>query len=83
MVQFRGGIIGAIIGLAIWTVLFFVGHICQIILGGKSSVCPVFIIPFSWVANLLMFSVRINYLISLGVFLVICFITGMIIVRKR
>tara|TARA_Y100000310_G_scaffold26446_2_gene25218 strand:- start:552 stop:803 length:252 start_codon:yes stop_codon:yes gene_type:complete len=82
MVRFRGGIIGLIVGLLIETLLFFIGHVCQIFFGVSSNICPMFIIPFSLVADVLFFSVRINYLISLGIFLVICFVLGSVILRK-
>jgi len=83
MEWFKSGIIGMIVGLLIGTVLFFIGHVCQIFLAGSSEVCLRFIIPFSLIANLLFFSVRVNYLISIGLFLVICFLAGIIFLRKR
>lgn len=81
---FRGGIIGTIVGLLIESLIFFIGHLCQIFLGGDSRVCPnIIIFPFSLIANLFNFSIRMNYLISLGIVAIIFFILGAIFLRKH
>ena len=81
--KIKGGIIGLIIYLIISFVLFFIAHICQIFSGSESNICPIFIIPFSIIANIMPFSDKINYLISLVIFLILFFVAGMILYRKQ
>ena len=80
---FKGGVIGVILILLIETGLFFTGHVCQLFAGGNSKICSLIIIPFTLIANVLNYSVKINYLISLGIFIVIFFAIGAVLFRKN
>jgi len=80
---FKGGVIGVIFGLLIETILFFISHIFQIFLGGENKISPAIIIPFNLIANLFNYGVKVNYLISLTIVLIIFFMIGAIFLRNR
>ena len=79
----KGGIIGVIVGLVVEFILFFLAHLCQVFLGDTNGSCSYFILPYSLVAEIIPYSERIGYLLSLGVFLIIMFAIGSLIFRKR